>query len=314
MPNILVADDSPVELRLTSGLLEARGWTVRTATNGDDAHAAAMASRPDVVVTDLKMPGLNGLQLLDAINERYGNVPVVIVTSRGTEEVAIEALRNGAAGYLPKRRLGADLVGVVERLLELSATRHITERWETFVVRRTIAVELPNERSLVAETVRQVQSLLEAAGWVEERERLRTGVAVNEALVNAMVHGNLEVSSDLRESGDDAYERLIEQRLDVPPFRDRRVLVDAVVTPGSARIVIRDEGAGFDVSALPDPTDAENLLRCSGRGILMMRSFMDEVTYNETGNAVTLVKTRPVENDPTVPVTTPQSRQLIGVR
>jgi anti-sigma regulatory factor (Ser/Thr protein kinase) len=57
-----------------------------------------------------------------------------------------------------------------------------------------------------------------------------------------------------------------------------------------ARFVIRDEGPGFDPHKVPDPTDPENLERESGRGLLLMRSFMDSVAYNPTGNEVTLVK------------------------
>jgi len=55
-------------------------------------------------------------------------------------------------------------------------------------------------------------------------------------------------------------------------------------------VVVRDEGSGFDPAALPDPTAPANLERVSGRGVLLLRTFMDEVIYNELGNAVTLVK------------------------
>ena len=60
-----------------------------------------------------------------------------------------------------------------------------------------------------------------------------------------------------------------------------------------ARFTIRDEGPGFDPAMLSNPTQAENLERCSGRGLLLMRMFMDEVTFNSIGNEVTLVKRRP---------------------
>ena len=56
--------------------------------------------------------------------------------------------------------------------------------------------------------------------------------------------------------------------------------------------VIRDEGPGFDVTTLPDPTDPENLLKPSGRGLLLIRTFMDEATHNATGNEITLVRRR----------------------
>jgi anti-sigma regulatory factor (Ser/Thr protein kinase) len=62
------------------------------------------------------------------------------------------------------------------------------------------------------------------------------------------------------------------------------------VTPTSGKFVIRDQGPGFDPAQLPDPTDPENLERVSGRGLLLMRTFMDEVTFNKSGNQVTMVK------------------------
>ena len=57
-----------------------------------------------------------------------------------------------------------------------------------------------------------------------------------------------------------------------------------------AVFVVQDEGPGFDPSSLPDPTEPANLERVSGRGVLLMRTFMDEVSYNQVGNEVTLVK------------------------
>ena len=57
--------------------------------------------------------------------------------------------------------------------------------------------------------------------------------------------------------------------------------------------MIRDEGQGFDMASIPNPTDPEFLERPSGRGLLLMRSFMDELTYNDTGNELTMVKAVP---------------------
>ena len=82
----------------------------------------------------------------------------------------------------------------------------------------------------------------------------------------------------------------IDQRRVQAPYRDRRIHVHVAITPRDARFVIRDEGPGFKPGDVPDPTDPENLERESGRGLLLMRSFMDEVSYNEQGNEVTLVK------------------------
>ena len=72
--------------------------------------------------------------------------------------------------------------------------------------------------------------------------------------------------------------------------------MEARITRYEAAFAIRDEGAGFDPDALPDPTDPANIEKTSGRGIFLMRAFMDEVLYNDVGNAVVLVKRRPSAN------------------
>ena len=70
------------------------------------------------------------------------------------------------------------------------------------------------------------------------------------------------------------------------------------MTPSTITYIIRDEGPGFDHTDLPNPTDPENLTKLSGRGLLLIRTFMDHVEFNNTGNEITLVKHRsPKEND-----------------
>ena len=104
--------------------------------------------------------------------------------------------------------------------------------------------------------------------------------------MNAIVHGNLEVASKLRESDSEAYHSLVEQRREEAPYRERRVDLRLTLSRDRLECVIRDEGPGFDVRSVPDPRDEENLMKCSGRGLLLMMSFMDEVTFNEKGNEV----------------------------
>jgi anti-sigma regulatory factor (Ser/Thr protein kinase) len=119
---------------------------------------------------------------------------------------------------------------------------------------------------------------------------LQISTALTEALRNAIDHGNLELDSKLRENDDNSYYDLGVERANLPPYRDRRVHFRSRLTPSRAEYVIRDEGPGFDPTTLPDPTDPENLLRASGRGIMLIRTFMDDVKFNETGNELTMVK------------------------
>jgi anti-sigma regulatory factor (Ser/Thr protein kinase) len=117
-------------------------------------------------------------------------------------------------------------------------------------------------------------------------------VALEEALLNAIFHGNLEASSELRQQDEDHYYRLAEERCRQPPYRDRKVYFTFRLTRTEGVFSIRDDGPGFDWSALPDPTDPDNLGRVGGRGLLLIRTFMDEVHFNDKGNQITLVQRR----------------------
>src|SRR5262249_47761871 len=123
----------------------------------------------------------------------------------------------------------------------------------------------------------------------DETERLRVGIALEEALANAYYHGNLQLAADGDVRDRKRYEELARQRSLEPPYRDRRIHVRARISREQAVFVIRDEGPGFDTARLPQ-TGITASEQGYGRGILLMRTIMDEVTYNAAGNEVTLVK------------------------
>jgi anti-sigma regulatory factor (Ser/Thr protein kinase) len=115
-------------------------------------------------------------------------------------------------------------------------------------------------------------------------------MALEEALVNACLHGNLELDSELREADETLFQQLSRQRATQSPYSDRRIFVDAQCTPTMFQCAIRDEGNGFDPSQLPDPFSADALERTTGRGLTLIRSFMDEVQFSDRGNEVLLIK------------------------
>ena len=125
---------------------------------------------------------------------------------------------------------------------------------------------LPTRLEAIRETEREVLGRLEALGY-DEDHRFAVRLAFEEALVNAMRHGNrMEPSCQVRLA-----------------YR---------VSPERVELRITDEGKGFDSAAVPDPTADENLNKPCGRGIMLMRSYMDEVSYTSAGREVRLVKYR----------------------
>jgi CheY-like chemotaxis protein len=291
MANILVVDDSNVDRRVAGALLARGGdWTIDYAINGNEAMEKMQKAPFDLVLTDLLMPGMNGLELVAAVRATYPHVPVILMTSRGSEEIAAQALYQGAASYVPKRLLPRRLVETVTRLLLVSGGRREHSPLLGRMTEICCSFVLPNDAKLADLLVSHLQEQAVQIGFCDENECMRMGVALQEALTNAMHHGNLQVGSQVRENSHSDYHALIAERSLESPYRDRSLHVTARLTREEAVFVIRDEGEGFDPSKLPDPREAANLEKASGRGVLLMRSFMDEVRFEDRGRSVTLVK------------------------
>jgi len=119
---------------------------------------------------------------------------------------------------------------------------------------------------------------------------VRLCIALEEAISNALFHGNLEIDSETRTSETRVYQDLVETRRNTQPYCERAIRVAVNITPRDARFIVRDQGPGFNPLDLPDPTDEQNLERACGRGLLLMRTFMDCVDFNPAGNEVTMIK------------------------
>lgn len=146
---------------------------------------------------------------------------------------------------------------------------------------------LYNDVSLVAPLVEFLAEKFRRVN-PDSDEASRVSVCLFEALTNAINHGNFEIDSALREDDDNQFDDLIRLRQHQPPYAERRVFVEAALSPHEARFVIRDEGPGFDTHSAVAP--GIDLDRLSGRGMLLIRAFMDEVQHNERGNEITMIK------------------------
>ena len=112
---ILVVDDSKTELHHLNDLLTKRGFSVRTAENGDDAMRRLAEDKPDLILMDVVMPGQNGFQLTRSITRdpRFAGVPVIMCTSKGLETDKVWGMRQGARDYVVKPVDADDLMSKI---------------------------------------------------------------------------------------------------------------------------------------------------------------------------------------------------------
>lgn len=289
MTTILIVDDNPLDRQLAAGFLEQQPYELQFAEDGAEALDAIRRQPPDLVLTDLDMPELNGLDLVRAMNEEFPLLPVILMTAKGSEEIASTALQSGASSYVPKRTLGAGLCETVRIVLDSARSQQLRKKVFGSMISTESNFELTSDPSEVTAMVDYLRDSLDLLNIVPDEKLTRISTALTEALINAMDHGNLELDSQLLDGDDpDAYRRLRKQRLNEAPYSNRRLLVHSRLNRLEAVFTIADEGPGFDVSKIPDPTNPENLMRAHGRGLLLIRTFIPEVRFNEIGNEVTL--------------------------
>lgn len=119
MANILIVDDSPTEIHVMTSMLEKHGFSVSTANSGEEGVAKAKADKPDLILMDVVMPGMNGFQAARQISSdaETSSIPIIIVSTKDQETDKMWGLRQGAKDYVTKPANEKELIGKINTLL-----------------------------------------------------------------------------------------------------------------------------------------------------------------------------------------------------
>jgi two-component system response regulator GlrR len=190
--DLLLVDDDPDLLKLISLRLTSAGYRVRTAASGEAALATMAVTRPALVITDLRMPGMDGLQLFETIHRQHPTMPVIILTAHGTIPDAVSATQRGVFGFLTKPFDSQDLLQKVAAAVALSGDSPGTtadDEWRSGIITRSPVMEdLLRQARLVADSDASVlitgesgtgKELMAQAIHRASRRRARPFVAVN---------------------------------------------------------------------------------------------------------------------------------------
>jgi serine/threonine-protein kinase RsbW len=259
---VLVVESDPTVRESVTSAFSARGHTVTPVDSVAEAVRWIEAGVVDLVVSDLANATSADSRLVRSIHARRSPVPLV-VTTLPTDGVTPELLKTGTAEVLAYP-FGED---ALDEAIEKAQTHHMLHgdamKIQPFLTER-IEFVIPSRVEYLDGILNHLSERLVKLRVVEP-ESIEVVVALDEAIVNAIKHGN-------------GYDP------------GKHVTIAAVISNREARFDVSDEGDGFSEQDVPDPCAPENLLRTSGRGLLLIRSIMDEVTYNERGNRITMVK------------------------
>lgn len=295
MASILLAEDSSTHTALIRSVLEADSHRVQCVVNGLEAIKAIEASAPDLVITDLRMPEMNGQELVQEIVTRYPTVPSIVVTARGSESLAVDALALGAANFVPKNSLSRLLNHVVRQTLRMAQVDTIFQGFPGRLRRPEFSFLLQNQIEAIEPAVLFVIQAIAASGHMNATQRIRVGTALVSAVFNAICFGNLEVSDaetivSRLLSGDPSGAEDLRKRANEPAYRDRTVSLKVSVGTSDTRILVSHNGPGRLVRLTPAPGTPESFELEQCRGVMLMTSFMDDIVFHSGCTEVVMVK------------------------
>ncbi len=234
-PHILIADDDSDLREAIRDWLASEPWFVQTAGDGREAFNLLCNSHFDIAVLDFKMPGLNGIDVLQAIRREGIQTDVLILTGYGTIETAVQAIKKGAEDFLQKPFKKGDLIAIIQRLLERRnlLTHALPDRLDAFLNVRAF------DPSLKLEDLCRHFKI--SARYVSKLFKERIGMSFRRRLA----HFRVERAKTLLESTDEPLYRIAEKC----GFRDYRQLTMTFrrlekIPPREYRVLSRDRKDG----------------------------------------------------------------------
>ncbi len=288
---ILVVDDSAAE-RIFIGhfLRKFNEFNVRFACNGQEALEHVAACSPSVIVSDLHMPGMNGLDLVRQLNAAAHDIPVVLMTSRGSEDIAVKTLRAGAASYVPKRVMDTELVRTLRKVISLTVHKSNRRRHLENMTMLESHSALDNDDASLSTFVSYILDHVVQMKLLRGQEVTQVGIALQEVLATAIYQGNLGLDADMRQVDEVGYFKLAEQRRSQWPYAERRIFVEAKLHRSALRFVVRHQGERCSSAGVQELSANPNMDRISGRSQTLVNNFMDFVSHQADLNQTTMVK------------------------
>lgn len=295
MAAILLAEDSPTHTALIRSVLEEDKHAVTCTSDGCEALEAIKQAPPDLLVTDLRMPEMNGLELVQKVSEQFPTVPSVVVTARGSENLAVDALALGAANFVPKNSLHGLLNHVIRMTLRMAEVDSIYRRFSGQLDHPEFSFTLDNRPTSIEPAVLFIVQSLAAGGRMNTNKRIRVGTAVASALFNSICYGNLEIKDDENFAsrmlaGEDDGESAWRQRADSEPYASRGVQLNVSIGDNDTRIQVSHDGPGRMTRMTPAPGTPESFELEQCRGLVLMTSFVDDVHFHSDYSEVVMVK------------------------
>lgn len=288
---VLIVEDDFISRNYLSQLMQFSGYECRTAKNAAEGLDLYLSYKPEAIICSIVMPGISGLEFLRQIRQSDRHTIIIMITSRTSERLAVDALRLGANDYIKKPVQDNDILAAIKRagsriILDDEPEERYGEVDSGKIVMK-FKTEIDAPRLIVERLMEEVQPQ-----YFEPESLTYIELGLTELVTNAIEHGNLNITYQEKTEvlNDNGLTSLYLKRLSDSKLASRKVTVEYAFSQNVCEWTITDEGDGFDPSKIPDPLAEENIGNLSGRGIFVSKFAFDNVEYLGKGNCVHVTK------------------------
>lgn len=293
--SILIVDDSPEIVNALSSLLNIQGYQTETALSGREALRKARKKLYDIVVCDIEMPGINGLEFLERIRRDGHDQEVILMTGYMEQEYFIQAIRLGASDFFTKPIDIPSLMASIEAIAERINLRHSSEKILNTYERAEFSVVIDPAKFTGGGLNKIIRPMLLKNLDLPQDLLNDIITCADEMLQNAYFHGVLELTPQERLLDQASLRGIIEKKLQEPDIASRRMRFSIYFDSVRDAIVIsmEDDGNGFDhenwLQKLKNDGIGPNI-DAHGRGLAMLYYLSDELEFKDGGRKIQLVR------------------------
>ncbi|MCX5894796.1 MAG: response regulator [Proteobacteria bacterium] len=261
---VLIVDDDSELLTTVEEMVKELQLTPLTASNGLEAMEKIRSQKVDLIITDLMMPEMDGLELIRKSRLLNPKIPIAVISGHGEAKNVIEALSRGAYNFVCKPFTMQELEAIIKKGLRIREFSLGTHKILEGIVNYT-EINIPSSPHLLPAVTLYIVRECQWRGIEDDDLLSNISVCVDELLCNALIHGN-----DLDEI--------------------KKISVKLAFDPEKCTVSIEDEGKGFNHKKVLQGLAEEQYVPPTKRGLFIVKYLMDELVFNEKGNKVTLVK------------------------
>lgn len=293
-PSILIVDDSPEIVEGIGTLLVAHGYRVNTALSASEALRKLHKSIYEIVVCDIEMPGMSGLEFLEKIRHDGPNQEVILMTGHLEQEYFIRAIRLGAADFISKPIETQHLLKSIEAIISRANARRRKDKLLGSFERAEFSCVIDPHLFSGTGVTKILNPILFDNLELPHDTISDLLTCADEMLQNAYIHGVLELTDAERLCERDQLKEIIAEKLHQPQICSRRVRFSLALDKDNEAIIIsvEDDGQGFDHEAWLKllREDDKLSLRAHGRGLAMLYFLSDKLEFANGGRSVRVLR------------------------